>query len=244
MSATIDRTRPADGAKWKFDGQVAAAFDDMLARSIPDYATMRQLVFDLGSRFVRPHTHVVDLGCSRGAGLAKFVDRFGAEVRFVGLDESPEMVAAATEMYAGWTDCGVVQIRQHDLRIGLPSLIPSLVLSVLTLQFIPVEYRQRIVADIFRMLRPGGAFVLVEKIIGGDADSNSLLVDSYYDLKRRNGYSQDQIDAKRKSLEGVLVPMTAASNVAMLEAEGFHAVPFWRALNFAGWIGIKPKGAR
>jgi tRNA (cmo5U34)-methyltransferase len=239
---TIDRTRPADGARWKFDSQVAAAFDDMLARSIPDYATMRQLVLELGSQFVSKSADVLDLGCSRGSGLSPFIDRFGASARrYIGLDESPAMVAAARDRFELYVDVGLVDIRQYDLRIGLPICSPSLILSVLTLQFVPVEYRQRIINEAFRVLQPGGAMILVEKILGDDASTNRLLVDLYYGLKRGNGYTQDQIDAKRKSLEGVLVPLTAAGNVALLESEGFRVSPFWQAINFVGWLAVKPE---
>ena len=43
-----DQTRPQ--GKWAFDGEVARVFDDMLARSIPQYETMRGLDFDLVCR--------------------------------------------------------------------------------------------------------------------------------------------------------------------------------------------------
>jgi tRNA (cmo5U34)-methyltransferase len=244
MPETIDRTQPTPGAKWKFDSKVTAVFDDMLRRSIPSYDEMRRLVTDVGCRFVQKTTDVLDLGCSRGSGLAPFIDQFGAVVRkYIGLDNSPDMVAAARDRFELYADVGLVDIRQHDLRDGLPLCCPSLVLSVLTLQFVPAEYRQRIIADLFRIMRPGGAMILVEKILGDDADTNRLLVDLYYGMKRGNGYTQDQIDAKRKSLEGVLVPYPAAGNVALLESEGFRVSQFWQALNFAGWLAIKPKGA-
>ncbi|MGH3921557.1 MAG: hypothetical protein ACRDS1_01640 [Pseudonocardiaceae bacterium] len=50
---------------------------------------------------------------------------------------------------------------------------------------------------------------------------------------RRRGspadYTQEEIDRKRLSLEGVLVPVTAKWNVEMLRAAGFQQVDcFWR----------------
>src|SRR5436305_500605 len=101
-----DDTRPAGG--WAFDAAVTDAFDDMLRRSIPQYEVMRRAVFDLGCEFVRPQTDVVDLGCSRGEALAPFVERFGAHNRFVGVEVSPPMLAAARERFAGYVRAGVV----------------------------------------------------------------------------------------------------------------------------------------
>lgn len=239
MEALIDQVVP--GKKWAFGPEVARCFDDMLRRSIPDYDTMRKLVLDLGSRFIQEHSDVLDIGCSRGEALAPFIDRFGAANRFVGLDESLPMLSECRSRFRLLERAGVVDIRMHDLRDGLPLLMPSLILSVLTLQFVPIECRQRIVADAFRILRPGGAMIVVEKILGDDSAADRLLVNSYYAQKRANGYSADDIDAKRKSLQGVLVPLTAAGNEQMLRAEGFRVQRFWQALNFAGWLAIKPE---
>ena len=48
------------------------------------------------------------------------------------------------------------------------------------------------------------------------------MVRQYYQLKLDNGYDQEDIDRKRLSLEGVLVPMTASQNEQMLRLEGFR----------------------
>ena len=66
------------------------------------------------------------------------------------------------------------------------------------------------------------------------------MIDEYYKIKAENAYTQEQISAKRKSLEGVLVPITASWNEQMLKDAGFKSIDcFWRYLNFAGWIAIK-----
>ena len=80
----------------------------------------------------------------------------------------------------------------------------------------------------------------VAKTAGSPADIDAVMVDSYYELKAHNGYSQEQIERKRLSLEGVLVPVTAAWNEEMLRRTGFAEVDcFWRWMNFAGWIAVK-----
>lgn len=240
MQTVKDEVQP--GAKWVFDEQVTAAFDNMLQRSIPQHDEMRRLVFELGSRFVRDGSDIVDLGCSRGAALVPFIDRFGSCVRCVGLDESQPMIDVCRERFRHEIRAGIVDVRQHDLRDGLPRLIPSLTLAVLTLQFVPVEYRQRVVADVFKMTQPGGAFVVVEKTLGDDAATNRLFVDAYYAMKGANGYTADQVEAKRRSLEGVLVPLTTAGTEFMLRAEGFRVSRFWQWCNFSGWLAVKNEG--
>jgi len=230
----------AQGGKWEFNESVTACFDEMLARSIPQYDVMRQACFDVAARYVKPKTAIVDIGCSRGAALQPFVDRFGCHNRFIGLDISKPMLDAARERFKGLINCGIVDIREHDLRQGVGHFRPSVVLSILTLQFTPIEYRQKIVSDIYKTLEPGEALILVEKILGADADLDELMTGVYYQMKAEHQYTQEQITKKRAALEGVLVPVTAKWNEELLRMAGFtHVDCFWRWMNFAGWVAVK-----
>ena len=151
------------------------------------------------------------------------------------------MLEKARERYMNWMNVGLLDVQEMDIRNGLPkNIYASLILSVLTLQFTPIEYRQKIISSIYDSLEPGGALILVEKVLGTNYALDSMLVDEYYKIKAENAYTQEQILAKRKSLEGVLVPITAKWNEDMLKDSGFSSVDcFWRYLNFAGWVAIK-----
>lgn len=238
MQTVRDETVP-DGA-WSFDSDVTVVFDDMLSRSIPQYEVMRQTCLDLASHYIQRGTDVVDIGCSRGEAMAALVDRYGAQCRFIGLDVSKPMLEAARERFTGLSRVGVVDIRHHDLRQGLPPCKASVILSILTIQFTPIEYRLKILKSIYDSLLPGGALIFVEKVLGATADLDAGMVALYYGLKSANGYSQEQIERKRLSLEGVLVPVTARWNEELLQMSGFREVDcFWRWMNFAGWVAIK-----
>ena len=77
-------------------------------------------------------------------------------------------------------------------------------------------------------------------MLGDSADIDNLMTKIYYDFKRSNGYTEDQIQRKRLSLEGVLVPVTAKWNEELLRMAGFRQVDcFYRWQNFAGWMAIK-----
>lgn len=98
--------------------------------------------------------------------------------------------------------------------------------------------RQTMISAIYESLAPGGAFIFVKKIVSENMDD--LMVELYYDMKRRNGYSEEQIMDKRRSLENVLSPLKPEWNVDMLRTAGFDKVDmFWRCLNFCGWIAVK-----
>lgn len=222
---------------WRFDADVTAVFEDMLARSIPQYDVMRRSVFELGARYVTPNSWIIDIGCSRGDALAPFVDRFADANDYLGIEISEPMATAARARFA---DNRHVVIRQDDLRQRRPVEYASLTLSVLTLQFTPIEYRQTILRDLYKGLLTGGALILVEKVLGSGAELDARMVEQYYALKGENGYSPEAIERKRLSLEGVLVPVTARWNEELLRSAGFEQVDcFWRWMNFAGWIAVK-----
>lgn len=240
MEPTEHKDHVLPEGKWAFDAEVTEVFDEMLRRSIPQYDVMRNAVSEIASRFVEEKTAIVDLGCSRGDALNPLIRKFGAYNRFVGVEVSQPMLEAARKRFQGYIDCNVVSIREMDLRREFPPERASVILSVLTLQFTPIEYRLKIVREAFNSLIPGGAFILVEKVLGASAEIDDLLVDLYYGMKRDHGYSQEEINRKRLSLEGVLVPVTAAWNEQLLRQCGFSQVDcFWRYLNFAGWVAVK-----
>ena len=226
------------GERWEFDFGVAKVFDDMLERSIPQLGVMRGLVTDVTSAYVRPATAVVDLGCSRGDALAPLIARFGAHNRYVGVDASEPMLDAARARFADYGD--LVSIRRLDLRREYPPEATSATLAVLTLMFVPINYRLRLVQQAYDHLLPGGVLVVVEKVLGATAGLDALMVERYHRMKHESGYTWEEIDRKRLSLEGVQVPVTARWNEEALAGAGFRQVDcFWRWMNFAAWAAVR-----
>lgn len=227
--------------KWIFDESVTNAFPDMLERSIPQYEVMRKIVFDVGRKFVRENTAIVDLGCSRGDALAPFVDEFKWQNYYTGVEVSAPMRETATKRFTASPYTAHVEIINCDLRTAYPPTRASLTLCILTAMFIPIERRHELFTKIFDHTNTGGAVVLVEKILGEGSANDAIFTDLYYKMKSGNDYTQEQIERKRLSLEGVLVPLTAKWNEEMLHWSGFRRVEcFWRWMNFAAWIGVRP----
>lgn len=226
--------------KWEFNAEVAEAFDDMLERSIPQYQVMRDACFLLGCKFVKPKTDIVDLGCSRGGAIEPFIKKFGACNSYLGVETSKPMRNEFSARFGGLLASGVVRLSDSDLRLETPFFSASLVLCILTLQFTPIEYRLKILNSIYKQLQSGAALILVEKVIGATSDINDYMVDLYHALKLLNGYSTEDIDRKKLSLEGVLVPLRAEENENLLSLTGFRQIDcFWRWMNFAGWVAVK-----
>ena len=220
--------------KWEFDETVTDIFDDMLRRSIPQYDVMRDSVTSIATQYLPENGSLLDLGCSRGETIAS-VMQYRKECRFVGVDISEPMLDACRSRFSD-----AVSILNIDLRRDFPQGMFDVVTAILSLQFIPMEYRQQVIQSAYAALEPGGVMIVVEKILGKTAKINDVLVQSYYQLKESNGYTHYEIERKRLSLEGVLVPVTHEWNQEMLLSAGFSQVEcFWRWMNFAAWVAVK-----
>ncbi len=109
----------------------------------------------------------------------------------------------------------------------------SVVLMVLTLQFVRPLYRDTLMANILKGLHEQGCLILVEKILGEDSLFNRHFIKYYYEFKKRNGYRELEIAQKREALENVLVPYKLLENREMLLRAGFRYVDvFFKWYNF------------
>ena len=244
---TIDRVVPKE--KWEFDGDVTAAFDDMLRRSIPQYSVMRETVLAVGSKIAIRKTAIVDLGASRGEAIAPFISHFGAYNTYHCVEVSPPMLEVLRTRFASYDGSSdpfgkpLIQIHEVDLRDRkkYPPVYASLTLAVLTLMFTPINYRPQILKSIYDWTVRGGGTIIVEKVLGETSTVEDLLTGVYHDYKvARGGYSDEDVERKKLSLEGVLVPLPAEYTERMIRAAGFESVEcIWRWMNFAAWVALK-----
>lgn len=223
-----------------FGESTAAVFDDMLDRSIPEYRELQRMIGELAGTFAEPGTRVYDLGCSTGITIETLADAIKVSVDFVGLDYSPPMLDRARERLSKLSESGRLELREADLNCGVQVENASVVVLNLTLQFVRPLRRDLLIHDIARGMNPNGCLILVEKVLGNDSLFNRTFIELYYEMKRRNGYSDTDISHKREALENVLVPYRVDENFELLNRNGFNQADiFFKWYNFCGIIGVK-----
>ena len=224
-----------------FDEGVAQVFDDMVQRSVPFYAELQRMTVDLATRFARPGTSVVDIGCSTGETLSALAGRLtDSSIDLVGVDNAPAMLAQAENKLAQAGHGARCRLLTGDVHDGVPVDNASVVIMNWTLQFVRPMHRDAVIRAIHQRLIPGGCLILMEKVLCRESLFSRLYIDLYYEFKERQGFSRNEISAKRESLENVLIPYRVEENSALLERNGFllHDV-FFRWFNWAGYLGIK-----
>ncbi|WP_292658866.1 carboxy-S-adenosyl-L-methionine synthase CmoA [Nitratifractor sp.] len=222
----------APGKKFEFDETVAAVFDDMLNRSVPYYEEVMELIVRLILSREKEGLRILDLGTSTARLLLALHNTAASPLTLRGVDNSPAMIDRARKKCAAF-GAESIELIEGDLRT-FPIEGEDVVVANYTLQFIRPMDRPALVRRIYEGLNEGGEFYFSEKVVFEDRYLDKAMIDIYYDYKRRQGYSDYEISAKREALENVLIPFTIEENIRLCREAGFtHVDTIFQWANFA-----------
>lgn len=227
-------------ADFNFGKDTAKVFDDMLGRSIPLYPELQRMIAEIANEFAIPGTNIYDLGCSTGVTLSNLHRAIQKKVHFIGFDYSHAMLHLCKTNISKLKDPRKCDLICADLNQGAKIRNASVVVLNLTLQFVRPLCRDRLIHDIYSGLKKNGCLICIEKVLGNDTLFNRTFIKFYYDMKKRNGYTEMEIAQKREALENVLIPYRVDENAALLKKNGFQQVDvFYKWYNFCGLLGVK-----
>ena len=218
-----------------FGSEVANVFDDMISRSVPFYSEILNQCASFSRLFYKENTNIYDLGCSTGSLLTFLLKQFnGTFFSYIGIDNSKDMLIKAREKFSKLPSVSIQFIEEDITRVKLEKA--SIVVSSYLMQFIVPQLRKQTLQNIYNELEEGGIFLLSEKI----TSINSEFIDLHHQFKKEMGYSQLEIDQKRESLKGFLIPFSIPEYIQLLTEIGFKQVePFFQWYNFASLVAKK-----
>ncbi len=225
---------------FSFNDRVAEVFDDMLARSIPYYRTVIEGMAQLLACRLPAGSTLYDLGCATGTTLLELSRQLPTMgYHYIGIDNASPMLDKARSKSAMYGKTAVLEFRQDDITCcALPAA--SGIICNYTLQFLRPLTRQTFVRRLFEALPAGGVVILSEKTISHAGRLNRDFIDIYHGFKKKQGYSELEIAAKREALENVLIPFSLQENIALLQEAGFDEVEtFFKWFNFTALIALK-----
>lgn len=226
--------------KFRFDDGVARVFPDMIKRSVPGYTTIVAMTGLLAARYASAGSNLYDLGCSLGAStLAMRQHVHAIDCRIIAVDNSAPMLDRCRNIIDTDTHDTPVELVCGDLQeVAIENA--SVVVLNFTLQFVPPQLRDAVIAKVFSGLRPGGIMVLSEKVSFEDPYLDALNIELHEQFKASNGYSELEIAQKRSALENVLLPETLHAHKARIAHSGFSSCDVWfQCFNFASLIAVK-----
>lgn len=230
----------AQVGRFEFDDKVVAVFDDMIRRSVPGYATVIAMTAVLAEKYAVSGTNCYDLGCSLGASTIALRHGIKADnCRIIAVDNSAAMIERCRDILAGDINPVPVELICGDIA-DIKIENASIVVMNYVLQFFDPARRDELVSKIYNGLRPGGVFILSEKMKFEDEAEQEYQHGLYHEFKAYNGYSQTEISQKRKALENVLIPETLAQHKARIQKAGFASCYKWfQCFNFGSMIAKK-----
>lgn len=234
----VDELITSVPGEWKFDEQVSKSFDTHVRKSVPLYEEVQKEVVEMSEWFVRDNSTIYDLGASTGETISLLLQKHHRKknVRYIGVEESQAMIEIARKKCNSET----VQFLQQDIADINEFSNVDLILSLYTLQFLPLWKRKQVLQRIYKGLVEGGAFILVEKIRAENSMFEDIWTDLYWDFKQDSGLNEQQVIKKSQSLRGVLMPLTLSENLRLLSDTGFQCMDtFIKWNNFAGIIAVK-----
>ncbi|MEQ8998165.1 MAG: methyltransferase domain-containing protein [Coleofasciculus sp. B1-GNL1-01] len=224
-------------ARWSFGGSVPETFDNHVGRSVPQYQQGHGIVVALSDFFIRPGSRVYELGCSTGELTRKMAEaNSDRHVSFIGLEIEPAMVEAAKRKTSNLPR---VEIREADI-IDAELEPADLIVAYYTIQFVQPAVRQLLFNKIYNSLNWGGGFLLFEKVRAPDARFQDMMSSLYVDFKLQQGFTEQEIVNKSRSLKGILEPFSTQGNIDLMQRAGFvDIMTVFKHLCFEGFLAIK-----
>lgn len=205
-------------------------FDEHIDLSIPTYSNLRDAILRLSTYFVSEHSIVYDLGCSTGLTLSLLSKLVPDSARLIGVDRAQNLLGHSVDPR--------IELQRVDLTGPQLVFAPAcLILSVFTLQFLPVADRAALIEKVYNALEPGGALIIAEKTYIDDGFAQDLFTFAYYDSKLKNFTAEEVLD-KQLALRRIMRPQTEPQNLQLVERFA-KVYPFWQYLQFKAWLCIK-----
>lgn len=224
-------------ASWSFAGDVPKTFDTHVSKSVPMYNEGHNLICRLSDFFLSDTSKCYEIGSSTGELTKKLAQHNNHKnINFIGIDPIIEMTNAAIDKCKEIPNISF--INDDILNIDLEKT--DLIVSYYTIQFIKPRVRQLVFDKIYESLNWGGAFILFEKVRACDARFQDMMTALYTDYKLEQGYNEEQIISKTRSLKGVLEPFSTQGNLDLLKRAGFTDITsVFKYVSFEGFLAIK-----
>lgn len=241
---------------FQFDKEVAEIFDNMALRSIPMYAEMHRLHAKIAAEHARRGRRskhvIVDVGASTGAFFKTLSAEMGFSVaddpwtthnlRLIAVEPSEPMLEKIGK-YLPFVELHQTEGHQLHETVFAGGSGADIVCLHYVLQFVGLSFKELTLRSIFKSLRKNGILFLAQKEAVSDT-SHKMVADvldaAYIELRRDNGYTQEEIDAKTRALRGAMWPLSKESLKRLLFKVGFdRVIETTRWGQFSSWAAIK-----
>jgi ubiquinone/menaquinone biosynthesis C-methylase UbiE len=198
------------------------AFYDTVVNLLTLGQTSRLRTMTIDQAMLMPGERLLDVGCGTGGVTIPAKKRVGQNGPVSGIDPSPEMIAVARRK----AERARLEI---DFRIGVIESLPyedgsfDVVTSSLMMHHLPNDVQQKGLAEIYRVLKPGGRILIADAM-----RPNRVVMKGFFNLIARHHGLKFGVE----DMPGIL-KSAGFTDAALLE-QHFAFIGFVRAIKPAG----------
>jgi tRNA (cmo5U34)-methyltransferase len=215
------------------DPEAVARYAEGPPRFVPGYDGMQRMARLLLAERVPDDARVLVLGAGGGLELRAFALAQPGWT-FDGIDPSAEMLKLAERTLGPLA----ARVRLHHGYIDdAPEGPFDASTCLLTLHFVTLEDRRRLVAEVRRRLKPGSPFVVAHLSVPQGTGERALWLSRYAAFAVASGVAPDHAANAQAAIDARLTILTPEQDEAILCEAGFSGVSlFYAGFAFRGWV--------
>ncbi|WP_413204581.1 class I SAM-dependent methyltransferase [Rhodospirillum sp. A1_3_36] len=234
----------------RFDAKRALAYDDTVARAIPGYATLHDVIAAVTASLLPQEARILVVGAGTGAEILRLgIHQPGWS--FLGLDPAEDMLAVARERLTlaegGLIDrVDLMAGTLEDLSCAPPSPFDA-ALCVLVSHFLPdtVEGKAALFAGIAALVKPGAPLILADFLPPEPPLPGAELMEAaWVAWQRDRQIPEEAITRGLAHARAKTHPVGPKRLGTLLEGAGFAAPQrLFQALHVHGWLSFRKDSA-
>lgn len=216
------------------DPQAVASYAEGPPRNVPGWADMLRMVDLLLAEGVPCDGRVLVVGAGGGLELKRF-GQAHPDWTFCGVDPSRAML----DLARGTLGAMQARVEFHEGEVQTAPEGPfDAATCLLTLHFVPVQERARMLREIRRRLRPGALFAAAHLSFPQEPGERDAWLARYAAFLASSGVEPARTRTAAQAVGSRLSILSPEQDEAMLRDAGFTGVRlFYAGLAFRGWFG-------
>lgn len=211
---------------WTFETlEIANTFDNHVREQLPWYDMVTESVAYIIKNYLSENDTVVDIGASTGNMIEKILSLVQERSCYItAIEKSESMFDKLKNKYANESCIELVDSDVMDIELPKAKVY----ILFLTLMFIPIHQRQKLMQRIKDKCEEGGVIIIVDKVCDHLGYFSTVLKRLTMHFKLLQGAKPEDVLIKEMSLAGVQIPI----DISLLG----DAKEFFRMGEFAGWV--------